>query len=284
MPDVRLIFSTGSLYPLDTWRCFELAKEAGFDGIEIMCDDRWATRDPLYLNRLMETFDLPILVCHTPFGSQVPGWGHAPDPVGMIYRTLELAGYVGARSIVVHVPRRIGWVNVRFNGQGGWRLPWLGMDGVIKQWIERELKRVQAQTPIRIGLENLPARQLLGLTIDPTWWNEVASWSRVHDWLTLDTTHWATKRVDPLDAYQAAGGRVCHIHLSNYDGREHRLPQAGMLDLGKFLRHLAADDYGGTIALELHPDALFFTDDLALRRSLRESVAFCRAGLAGEKL
>lgn len=279
MPDARLIFSTGSLYPLDTWRCFELAKEAGFDGIEIMCDERWSTRDPLYLNRLMETFDLPIYVCHTPFGSQVPGWGSQPDPIGMIYRTLELAGYVGARSIVVHVPRTVGWMNVSFNGQGGWRLPWVSADGAVKQWIEHDLRRVQAQTPIRIGLENMPARDWLGMTFDPTLWNEVASWSRVHDWLTLDTTHWATKKVDPVAAYQAAGGRVCHVHLSNFDGQEHRLPHLGHLDLGQFLRQLAIDGYAGTIALELHPVALAFTDDLTMRRLLRESVNYCREHL-----
>jgi sugar phosphate isomerase/epimerase len=276
MPDARLIFSTGSLYPLDTWRCFELAKEAGFDGIEIMCDDRWSTRDPLYLNRLKETFGLPIDVCHTPFSSRLPGWGDAADKIRQINCTLELAGQVGATSIVVHVPRTVGWMNVSFNGGGGWRLPWATADGAVKRWIEHDLQRVQAQTPIHIALENLPAGRWLGMSVDPTYWNEVATWSRAHDWLTLDTTHWATKQIDPLEAYRAAGGRVCHVHLSNFDGQEHRLPQKGMLDLGEFLRHLAADGYAGTIAMELHPDALAFTDDLSMRRLLRESVAFCR--------
>jgi sugar phosphate isomerase/epimerase len=280
MPNARLIFSTGSLYPLDTWRCFELAREAGFDGMEIMCDDRWSTRDPLYLNRLMEQFDLPIYVCHTPFASHVTGWGSAPDPVSMIYRTLELAGYVGAESIVVHLPRRVGVGEVRVNGRR-WRFPWGAPDAPIKHWIEHDLRRVQAQTAIHIALENLPAGRWLGLPIDPTYWNEVATWSRAHDWLTLDTTHWATKRVDPLEAYQAAGGRVCHIHLSNYDGREHRLPHIGSLDLGRLLRRLAADRYPGTIALELHPDALAFSDDLALRRNLLASAQFCREHLVG---
>lgn len=42
----RLIFSTGSLYLLDTALVFDMAAEAGFDGMEIMCDDRFTTREP----------------------------------------------------------------------------------------------------------------------------------------------------------------------------------------------------------------------------------------------
>lgn len=70
----RLIFSTGSLYPLDTSDCFELAADAGFDGIEIMCDPRYSTRDPEYLTALVDKYNLPVLVCHTPFTTNVSGW------------------------------------------------------------------------------------------------------------------------------------------------------------------------------------------------------------------
>ncbi|MGH2544785.1 MAG: hypothetical protein ACRDIB_18490, partial [Ardenticatenaceae bacterium] len=56
--------------------------------------------------------------------------------------------------------------------------------------------------------------------------------------------------------YEHWRGRVCHIHLSNFDGREHRRPETGHLDLERLLRSLAADGYGGAITLELQPDAL----------------------------
>jgi sugar phosphate isomerase/epimerase len=279
MPRPALLFSTGSLYPLDISYCFQLAAETGFDGIEIMCDDRYSTRDPVYLHKLMQHYNLPVDVCHTPFSPSIPGWLGADDEIGRIYQTLDLAARLEARTIVVHVPRKIGLLTIGTNNHTR-RLPWRSPYTAIKHWIERDLSRVQAGTSVKIALENMPAISVLGRQFDPTWWNTVGTWSKVHTWLTLDTTHWGTKGINPLDAYRVAGKRVCHIHLSNYDGREHRLPHKGNLDLGRFLRALTADDFRGTISLELHPGPLEFSDDQALRRNLQDSLNFCREHLA----
>jgi sugar phosphate isomerase/epimerase len=275
MSPARLLFSTGSLYLLDTSFCFQLAAEIGFDGIEVMCDERYSTRDPHYLQKLSDHYNLPVLVCHTPFSARVPGWGKANDEVGRIYHTIHLAAELEAESIVVHVPRSLGMMTVQVNNRA-FRLPWRTPYTAVRDWIEHDLPRVQAETPVKIGLENMPVRTFLGRTFDPTWWNEVETWGRAHTWLTLDTTHWATKGIDPLEAYRAAGGRVCHVHLSNFDGQEHRLPHKGFLDLGKFLRELRADSFSGTISLELDPQPLGFADEEILRRNLQESYDFCR--------
>jgi sugar phosphate isomerase/epimerase len=278
MSPIRLLFSTGSLYLHDTSYCFQLAAEIGFDGMEVMCDERYSTRDPLYLQKLSGHYNLPILVCHTPFSARVPGWGKDDDEVGRIYHTLDLATHLEAESIVVHVPRSMGMMTVHLNNRA-FRLPWRTPYAAVRDWIEYDLPRVQAATKVKIGLENMPVKYLWGRQLDPTWWNEVETWGRVHTWLTLDTTHWATKGVDPLDAYRAAGGRVCHVHLSNFDGQEHRLPHKGFLDLGKFLRALAADSFAGTISLELDPQPLGYADEEILRRNLQDSYDFCREHL-----
>lgn len=276
-PHSRLLFSTGSLYLLDTTQCFDLAAQAGFDGIEIMCDDRFSTRDPNYLNHLSDRFGLPVRVVHTPFSHRVPGWNDS-SPLGLVKHTLRLAERLNAESIVVHLPFWMDFATLRL---GNWTLnfPWQSAFQEVKNWISDELQAVQARTPVRIALENLPVRTLYGHRFDPAWWNTVEEWSKVHDYLTLDTTHWATHQIDPLDAYRAAAGRVAHVHLSNFDGREHRLPHKGHIDLGAFLQALAADDFSGTISLEVYPDALeFYKADLTLH-NLCESVAFCRAHL-----
>jgi len=278
MSPARVLFSTGSLYLMDTAYCFQLAAEAGFDGIEVMCDERYSTRDPVYLQKFSQHYNLPVLVCHTPFSPRVPGWGRQADQVGRIYRTLDLAATLNAETIVVHVPRKLGWLTVGVNG-GSLRLPWRSPFAAVKDWIEHELPRAQPATAVKIALENMPAVSLLGRPFDPTWWNEVESWGRLHTWLTLDTTHWATKHIDPLYAYRAAGGRVCHVHLSNFDGREHRLPHQGILNLGAFLRALAADSFAGTISLEVHPEPLGFADADTLRSNLQASLDFCREHL-----
>lgn len=275
----RLVFSTGSLYLLDTAQCFALAAEAGFDGVEVMCDDRWSTRDPDYLAGLAERYRLPVLVVHTPFSVRTPGWSQGGDEVRRIEHTLRLAETLGAEAIVVHLPERVWLRRYRLLGRTV-RIPQPSRFGAVKTWIEQQLPQVQARTKVKIAVENMPSRRVLGWVVPHVWWNTVAKWSRVHDQLTLDSTHWATHGVDPLVAYRAAARRVAHVHLSNYDGREHRLPHRGRLNLGALLRAMAADGFAGTICAELHPDALEFQDGVALRRNLRETVAFCREHLA----
>lgn len=275
----RLIFSTGSLYLLDTEQCFGLAAQAGFDGIEVMCDDRWSTRDPDYLASLAERHRLPVLVIHTPFSERTPGWSQSGDEVRRIEHTLRLAENLAAEAIVVHLPERLSLRRYRLLGRTV-RFPQPGRFGAVKTWIEQLLPHVQTHTRVKIAVENLPSKRVFGRVVPHVWWNTVAEWSGVHDHLTLDTTHWATHGVDPLVAYRAAARRVAHVHLSNYDGREHRLPHRGRLDLGALLRAMAADGFAGTICAELHPDALEFQDGTALRRNLRETVAFCRKHLA----
>lgn len=277
MTAARVLFSTGSLYLLDTARCFELAAEAGFDGIEIMCDERFSTRDPHYLQRLSETFQLPVLVAHTPFSQRVAGWQDTSQ-IGLIKHTLQLAEQLDAESIVVHLPL---WLSQGQLRAGSWSLPfpWQSAFHSVKDWITHDLPELQSRTPVKIALENMPTKKLLGREFNPAWWNSVAEWSQVHTHLTLDTTHWATHQIDPLAAYQAARGQVAHVHLSNFDGREHRLPHKGYLDLAAFLRALAADHFNGTISLEVHPDALdFYKADLILR-NLHDSLHFCRQHL-----
>ncbi len=60
---VPVIFSTGSLYPFGLERVFGWAAEAGFDGVEIMMDDRWDTHQDAYLRDLVERHGLPSWRC-----------------------------------------------------------------------------------------------------------------------------------------------------------------------------------------------------------------------------
>ena len=52
-----------------------------------------------------------------------------------------------------------------------------------------------------------------------------------------------------------------------------------LFDLGAFLRQLALDGFAGTVCNEVHPDALEFQNDAALRRHLKDCVACCREHL-----
>lgn len=272
----RLIFSTGSLYPLDTSDCFQLAADAGFDGIEIMCDPRYSTRDPEYLSDLSKRYNLPILVCHTPFTTNVSGW-QVKGELDLVLQTLELAKQLNSESVVVHLPAKIGEFSIRTPLQFH-RLPWIiNPEAEIKRWIENDLAELQKNTPVNIALENIPRRKFFGRKWDVFYWNSPEEWSKVHTALTLDTTHWATKDINPTEIFLLAKDNVKNIHLSNYDsGVEHRMPQVGDLDLAEFLQTIVENDYSGTVSVELHPNALGFPDRQEIVNNLAETVAFCR--------
>jgi sugar phosphate isomerase/epimerase len=277
---IPVIVSTGSLWLMDTAYTFELAAEAGYDGVEVMCDDRYSTRDHRYLKRLSSDHNLPIVALHTPFSTRLMGWGHGDTEPGKVRHTVELAEKTDARRIVVHLPQRYSRASVSV-GPLRTRFPWFER-GDFKQWMANGgLKGLQAETTVEIAVENMPTARLWGREVNATWWNTIETWSAVHDHLTLDTTHWATFGIDPVVPLRAAGGRVKHIHLSNYEnGREHRLPQSGEVDLAAFLRELVIMNYTGSLSVEVNPDALAFDMPKATRRKLRETLDFCRTHLA----
>jgi sugar phosphate isomerase/epimerase len=98
--------------------------------------------------------------------------------------------------------------------------------------------------------------------------------------LTLDTTHLATWGLDPLEVYERLKARIVHIHLSNFDGEEHRLPQEGHLPLAEFLQRLSRDGYDSAVSVELSPDVLQPEDETQVRLHLQAAAAFCREHLA----
>ena len=52
---IPVVFSTGSLYPFGLERVYSWAAEAGFDGVEIMMDERWDTHQRAYLEHLRKS-------------------------------------------------------------------------------------------------------------------------------------------------------------------------------------------------------------------------------------
>jgi len=65
------------------------------------------------------------------------------------------------------------------------------------------------------------------------------------------------------------------VHLSNFNGQEHQLPENGHLPLGALLLRLTQDGYGGAVSLEVGPEVLEAEDDAQVRAHLRRAVEFC---------
>ncbi|MFQ5594985.1 MAG: sugar phosphate isomerase/epimerase family protein [Anaerolineae bacterium] len=271
-----IALSSGSLYTYGLDRVFNLASDIGFDGLELMVDQRWDTRQADYLRQLMNQYQLPILAVHSPFVAYVPGWPRG-EPA-RIKQTTQLAEGVGARIVVAHLPRRLGMYTLQRNSGGGRRLsipvPWSSHAG-YRRWLMNDLVEFQASTGVTIAIENMPAWRILGQRVNTCHWNDIQSLEQFSH-LTLDTTHLGTWGIDPVATYDVWGERVAHVHLSNFNGAEHRLLDDGHLRLDRLLEHLASAAYDGVVTLEFNPGALQAESERQVRGNLGESLAFCR--------
>ena len=280
---MRIALSTGSLYTYGTARVFELAAQVGFDGIEVLCDHRPGTRDPEYLRRLSDGSGLPIVALHNPFSHALSAW--PGDQWGRLKRTVALAQALGVPTVVAHLPYRLAGIIVRWNGafsgQFGLPLPWSQRKPWYHACVGGVLAELEATSGVRIAVENMPQRRALGISLPTYWFNRPQRMVERFAHVTLDTTHVGTWGWDLLEVYETLRDRIAHVHLSNYDGREHRTPMEGRLPLDALLRRLAEDGYQGAISVESGPGALGAEDAKACRATLERVVAFCREHTGG---
>jgi sugar phosphate isomerase/epimerase len=273
-----IALSTGSLYTYGLARVFELAAQVGYAGIEVLVDHRPDTRDPAYLRRLSGDHGLPIVALHSPFSRNVPGW--PDDQLGRLARTLSLARELEVPTVVVHLPVRlarlaINWHSGAHSGSVYLPVPGYRREPWHRRLAEGRLAEMEAASGVQIAVENMPQRRFLGWSMPLYWFNRperMAGFPHV----TLDTTHVGTWGWDLLEVYETLRDRISHVHLSNYDGREHRAPMEGRLPLGAFLRRLAEDGYTGVVSVESSPDAMGAEDAGECRAILERTLAFCR--------
>ncbi len=274
-----IALSTGSLYTYGMARVFALAARAGFDGIEVIIDNRWDTRQADYLRRLSADHHLPICSLHSPFIPYLSGWPN--DPIARVEATVALAHELNVKTIVVHLPFRVGYVSMQsFKRQIFLPTPSSPFAN-MRRWMEQELPAFEAKHDVQLCVENMPARRILGRRFNLVWWNTVDEWSSRFSHLTLDTTHLGTWGLDPLEVYRQVRERVSHMHLANFNGQEHRRLEDGHLPLAELLGMMRDDGYQGIIVVELDPSALGPEDEAQVLAHLKAQVAFCREHFGG---
>lgn len=226
--------STSCVHPWSTERAFAMAKQAGYDGVEVMVSRDRGTRDALALSELAERYDLPILSVHAPVLLLTHFvWGR--DPQVKLERSAALAQAVGAASVVVHPP---------FRWQGG--------------YAERFLEAV-AETSGRFGVtvavENMFPWTVRGRSL-PAY---SPGWDPLDfdcEAVTLDFSHAALSGRDGLDMAVQLGPRLRHVHLC--DGSEgagfdeHLPPGEGSQPIAETLAWLAETGWDGSIVAEVN--------------------------------
>jgi sugar phosphate isomerase/epimerase len=195
-----------------------------------------------------------------------------------VRRTVALAQEVGAGVVIAHLPRRVSGILVRFLWRQDHRaflpVPW-GGDREWLAFVQDGLAHLEATTGVTIAVENMPARRIGPLRLNGNWLNTPQE-MEVLPHITLDTTHLGTWGYDVLRVYEQLKDRVAHVHLSNFNGKEHRLLDDGHLPLAGLLERLGADGYEGIVTFETGPNVLKAEDEGQVRANLQRSLDFCR--------
>ena len=259
-----VIFSTGSLYPFGLERVYAWASEAGFDGVEIMMDERWDTHQKEYLRSLIERHGVPILALHTPLYRGA--WGLGPEET--LVRVAKLAARMEVSTSRMEAPIVVA------------HPPPPGRP--LERWKKGALREAREQG-VAVAVENMPRSRKGGMfsvrrrsCYLPEHLVDVGE-------VTLDTSHAGASKVDLLRAHTVLATQLRHVHLSDSNleaGRdEHRLPGKGRLPLKPFLAALASSGYSGAVSLELKPWPLGAPDPETILGRMRAALRFTREGL-----
>jgi len=257
---VHVIFSTGSLWPFGLDRIYSWAAEVGYDGVEIMMDDRWDTHQDAYLDHLADKHGIPILALHPPLREGV--WRLEPGET--LIRAAKLAGRIGgAEEIVVpaHPPPP---------------------GRPLQRWHEGPLKAAR-ETGVPVAVENMPKGRGRIFSVGRKSCYLPEHLAGIGD-VTLDTSHVGASGIDLMQTYEKLEDQLRHVHLSdsNLTGRdEHRLPGKGKLSLKVFLADLGGSEYAGAVSLELKPWPLGTPHPEDILERMRGALEYTREGLHG---
>lgn len=256
-PDTPVIsLSTSSVYPESTSRAFAIARELGFDAIEVMVGIDSTSRDVDALQRLRDYYEVPIGSVHSPTLLLTQRtWGS--EPWEKLERSGAAANRLGASVVVVHPPFR-------------WQRSYAST-------FTEGIRQLTHATGVTFAVENMfPWRGPRGTEVrayspgwDPT--------ELDYDHLTLDMSHAATARQESLDLIEKWGDRLAHLHLT--DGQDgvsdlHLLPGQGNQRADEVLAELARRQFGGQIVLEVKTNSAENPDERV--QQLADALEFTR--------
>lgn len=257
---MRISLSTGTLFTFPLGKVMTIAREAGFDGVELIVNQDFQKVNCRTLIRELAEI-LPINSMHAPF-MPLDGWG---SPIDSLKRCVELSADCGIPLVNFHPPS------------------WMGFELGFWRWLYRvmDFQREVGQGGVIVALENMP---WVGkrVRMNPHILSSTAKFidfiQERNLYMTFDTTHMGSGKANFINDFYLCynSGRIRNIHFSDYGhGREHLLPGHGILPLTRFLNHLRSTGYNDTLTLELSPEE-FPRDERIIVESLREILSYLR--------
>jgi sugar phosphate isomerase/epimerase len=258
---LKISLSSGSLFTLPLKESFEMAVEAGFDGLELIINQDFQRVNPVKVVRSLQEI-APINSIHAPF-MLLDGWG---GPMQSLFHSVELAAETDIPLVNFHPPS------------------WKAFEIAFWRWFYRIRdfqKEVGLNGQVIVTVENMPCvgrykinPNILSAT------REMISFIHEHNlYLTFDTTHMGSGKANFINDFYMfyESGRIRNIHFSDYGfGKEHLIPGHGYLPLTRFLNHLKNTDYKGTVTLEIDPREFPGKNKKVILESLKELITYMR--------
>ena len=251
--------STASVYPESTAAGFELAARLGYDAVEVMVGTDPISQEVEAVRHLAHHHRVPVCSVHAPcllLTQRV--WG--TDPWAKLERSAEMAVAVGAGVVVVHPPFR--WQRDYATGF---------TDGIA---------RLQERTGVAFAVENMypwrASRRQVEVYL-PGW--DPSEQDYAHT--TVDLSHAAVSRSDPVAMALRLGERLRHVHLTDGTGSardEHLVPGRGTQPVAELLEHLAGVAFDGHLVVEINTRRAGARE--ARELDLVEALAFARLNFA----
>jgi sugar phosphate isomerase/epimerase len=258
VPRARVALSTSSVYPQNCATAFDLAQRLGYDGLEVMVWNDPVSQEAGALKSLSDLHEMPIVSVHAPTLLLTQGiWG--PEAWSKIDNSIELAGAVGADTVVLHPPFR-------------WQKEYARAfaDGVALR---------EHDSGIRLAVENMFPWRARSRSVEAylPHWDPV---DQPYEHVTLDLSHAAIAGSDALAMAEALGSRLVHLHLADGLGSprdEHLVPGRGGQPCAELLGALAMRQFSGSVVVEVSTRRV---SDEQREADLAESLAFARLYLA----
>lgn len=247
---MKYIFSTGCLFHLPIEEIFYLAGEGGFDGCELVIDQRFMSDG--YLDRVQACMEiLPVHTIHAPF-LKMKKWGTKVDE---LKRTIDIARVLGASVVNFHPPA------------------WLTMEIGFARWLKsiHDFQKELDCADIALTIENMPraGKHLMLTSYILNDINDLVAFGEEHNlYFTFDTTHLASFGADIIAPFIKVfrTGRLRNIHLSDSGEHEsHLFLGRGDLPIARFLNTVRRVGYDGMITFEVSPRELPKTREWLIR-------------------
>ncbi len=226
-----LLLCTDTLRGYGLNRIFKLAKEAGYEGIDLSVDfGLFDTYNKEYIKELVDEYQLPVHAISAP--RQVSS--------KKIKEIVEVAKHIGAKVIILQPPKIHEFKTIT--------------------WLKKEIPKLREKEFISIALENAPSGTFLGIFPEHALSNTQDLKKFKH--VCLDTARIGENKKDLIRAYGVFRKFLVHIHLSNlHHGKKYAPLNNGILPLESFLTKLKQDKYPGAISVKILPKHLHAGDD-----------------------